>query len=144
MCPSTARSVPHATSANVLQRLTELYRYRALINVLVQRKAAHDGTLRCVIESGGQAVAGINWQSPGFAEIFVHTDAAVRQRGWGISVASAVTQAVLDGGRIPIYLVETENESSRGLAEKLGYVDSGARQVYADVVYLGHPGGQNG
>ncbi len=105
------------------------------------RRWRHDGTPRCAIESSDlRAVAGVNWQSPAFAEIYVHTDAAARQRGWGESVVSAVTQAVLEGGRIPLYLVESDNEPSRALAEKLGYVDTGGRQVYADVVYLGHPG----
>jgi predicted GNAT family acetyltransferase len=102
---------------------------------------AHDGTPRCVISSGDlRSIAGVNWLSPAFAEIYVHTDAAARQRGWGESVVSAVTQAVLESGRTPLYLVEAENDVSRALAEKLGYVDTGARQVYADVVYLGHPG----
>jgi predicted GNAT family acetyltransferase len=86
-------------------------------------------------------VAGVNWQSPAFAELYVHTDATVRQRGWGESVASVVTQAVLASGRTPLYLVESDNDPSRALAQKLGYVDTGARQVYADVVYLGHPVG---
>jgi predicted GNAT family acetyltransferase len=53
-----------------------------------------------------------------------------------------VTQAVLAGGRTPLYLVESDNDPSRELAEKLGYVDTGAQQVYADAVYLGHPESQ--
>ncbi len=119
----------------------EVRRFQPVINVLVRQKTSPDGTPRAVIESGGQqALAGINWQSPAFAEIFVHTDAPVRRLGWGVSVASAVTKAVVDGGRIPIYLVDGDNEASRSLAEQLGYVETGARQVYADVVYLGHPG----
>ncbi|MBN2303375.1 MAG: hypothetical protein JXQ72_02785, partial [Anaerolineae bacterium] len=97
-----------------------------------------DGLPRCVIESGGyKAVAGVNWQSPAFAEIYVHTDPPVRQRGWGSGVASAVTQAVLESSRLPLYLVEQQNDVSRQLADTLGYVDTGARQVYADVVYQG-------
>lgn len=116
-------------------------RFEPVINVLVKQRTSPDGSPRCVIESSGQqALAGINWQSPNFAEIFVHTDAAARQRGWGISVTSALTQVILESGRIPIYLVESENEASRKLAEKLGYVDTGAQQVYADVTYTGHPG----
>ena len=115
-------------------------RFQPEINVLVQQSQAPDGTPRCAIESGGQgAAAGVNWQSPGFAEIYVHTDPGARQRGWGASVAAAVTQAVLAGGRIPVYLVEPDNDASRQLAASLGYVDTGARQVYADAVYVGHP-----
>jgi hypothetical protein len=127
------------------ERLLQIFqldvsRFEPVMNVLVRCRTTTDGTPRCEIESNGlQAVAGVNWQSPAFAEIFVFTEAAARQRGWGISVASAVTQMILDGGRIPIYLVETDNDASRELALNLGFVDTGARQVYADVVYLGHP-----
>jgi hypothetical protein len=118
----------------------DLGRFEHEVNVLVRCEKAHDGTPRCLIGSRDvMAVAGVNWTSPAFAEVYVHTDAPARQRGWGKSVASAVTQAVLAGGRIPIYLVEPENDASRRLAESLGYVDTGARQVYADVVYLGNP-----
>ncbi len=112
-------------------------RFQPVINVLARREAAYDGTPRCVIEAGGaQAVAGLNWQSPSFAEVFVHTDPPLRGRGLGTSVVSGVTQAVLASGRTPLYLVEEDNEPSRRIAEALGYVDTGARQVYADVVYL--------
>lgn len=118
----------------------DLPRFRPVLNVLVQCTTAGDGTPRCEISSNGQqAVAGVNWQSPAFAEIYVQTDAGARQRGWGQSVTSAITQAVVDSGRIPIYLTEADNEASWRLAESLGYADTGARQVYADVIYLGHP-----
>jgi hypothetical protein len=119
----------------------DVRRFQPVINVLARQEKAHDGTPRGVIEGAeGRAVAGVNWQSPAFAELYVHTDPAVRQRGWSASVVSVVTKAVLAGGRTPLYLVESDNELSRALAEKLGYVDTGARQVYADVVYMGHPG----
>ncbi len=118
-------------------------RFAPVINVLVVTKIAPDGTPRAEIHSGGlQAAAGVNWQSPGFAEIYVHTEVEARHRGWGRSVAAACTERVLASGRIPIYLVETENEASVQLAESLGYVDTGARQVFADTVYVGHPGQQ--
>ncbi len=116
-------------------------RFSPVINVLVVNKTAPDGTPRAEIHSGGlQAVSGVNWVSPGFAEIYVHTEAEARQRGWGRSVASACTDRVLAGGRLPLYLVETDNEASIHLAESLSYVDTGARQVFAEAVYLGHPG----
>ncbi len=116
----------------------DLHRFRPVINVLARHETAYDGTPRCVVEAGGaQAVAGLNWQSPTFAEVFVRTDPPLRGRGLGTSVVSGVTQAVLAGGRTPLYLVEESNEPSRRIAEALGYVDTGARQVYADAVYLG-------
>lgn len=118
----------------------EIARFQPEINVLVQCSENGGDHPRCRIESGGyQAVAGLNWQSPAFAEIYVQTDPEVRQRGWGRSVVSAISEVVVRGGRVPIYLVERENVASRKLAESLGYVDTGARQVYADVVYEGHP-----
>jgi len=113
-------------------------RFQPVINVLARHEKAYDGTPRCVIEAGGaQAVAGLNWQSPAFAEVFVHTDPPLRGRGLGTSVVAGVTQAVLASGRTPLYLVEESNEPSRRIAEALGYVDTGARQVYADAVYVG-------
>lgn len=118
----------------------DLARFRPEINVLVQCAQGPDGQPRCRIESGGlQAVAGLNWQSPAFAEVYVQTDPDARQRGWGRSVVAAISELVVRGGRVPIYLVEHDNEASQRLAEGLGYVDTGARQVYADVVYEGHP-----
>lgn len=115
-------------------------RFRPIVNVLVQCEDAPGGLCRCKIGQGDQqAVAGLNWLGPVFAEIYVHTTASARQRGWGQSVAAALTQQVLDLGRTPLYLVEPENLPSWRLAEKLGYVDTGARQVFADVVYQGNP-----
>lgn len=112
--------------------------FRPTMNVLLQRRTAPDGTPYFVIESNDQrAVSGLNWRSPTFAEIYVHTDAPARRQGWGKSVASAMTHAVLDSGRLPLYLVEEDNDVSRRLAESLGYVDTGARQVSADVIYTG-------
>jgi ribosomal protein S18 acetylase RimI-like enzyme len=115
-------------------------RFTLEINVLVVTKTAPDGTPRAEIHSNGlQAVAGVNWQSPHFAEIYVHTEPEARQRGWARSVAAACTERVLSSGRLPTYLVEQSNEASVRLAESLGYVDTGAKQVFADVVYTGHP-----
>jgi hypothetical protein len=128
------------------QRILQIYqldiaRFKPLINILSRMKKSPDGLPRCEINSNDmQSVAGVNWQSPAFAEVYVHTDPAARQKGWGQSVLSGVVRAILDGGRIPIYLVENGNDPSKELAAKVGFVDTGARQVYADVVYLGHPG----
>jgi ribosomal protein S18 acetylase RimI-like enzyme len=115
-------------------------RFTPVINVLVTTKTAPDGSPRAEIHSGGlQAAAGVNWQSPDFAEIYVHTEAEARQRGWGRSVAAVCTERVLASGRRPLYLVEPDNEASVRLAESVGYVDTGARQLIADAIYLGHP-----
>ncbi len=127
------------------ERLLHIYeldvaRFEPVLNVLTRCTAGSNGLPRCTIElNGAQASAGLNWQSPAFSEVYVYTDPSARGRGWGSSVLSAVTQAVIDSGRVPLYLVEHDNEASREMARKLGYVDSGAWQVYADVVYEGHP-----
>ena len=127
------------------QRIFHIYyldskRFRSEVNVLVMENRAPDGQPRFEISAKeGHTVSGLNWQSPGFAEIYVFSDPAVRRRGYGRSVVSACTEHVLRNGRLPLYLVEANNSESIQLAETLGYVDSGARQVYADVVYLGHP-----
>jgi hypothetical protein len=116
-------------------------RFKPEINVLVTLKTAPDGTPRAEIQSNEvRAVAGANWQSPGFVELYVHVDPEARQKGWGRSVAIACAERVLVGGRLPIYLVEPGNEASIRLAESIGFRDTGARQIFADAVYLGHPG----
>jgi hypothetical protein len=116
-------------------------RFKPEINVLVTLKTAPDGTPRATIQSNEvRAVAGANWQSPGFVELYVHVDPEARQKGWGRSVAIACVERVLAGGRLPIYLVEPGNGASIRLAESIGFRDTGARQIFADAVYLGHPG----
>src|SRR5258708_32427799 len=93
------------------ERILSIYaldpsRFKPTINVMVTTKTSADGTSRAEIHSGGlQAASGVNWQSPGFAEIYVHTEAEARQRGWGRSVAAASTERILAGGRTPLYLV---------------------------------------
>jgi RimJ/RimL family protein N-acetyltransferase len=127
------------------ERILQIYvldaaRFKPAINVLVVHKKAQDGTPRVEINSNGlQAAAGVNWQSPGFAEIYVSADPEVRQRGWGAAVVGALCEQVLRSGRIPLYLVEPSNDASVRLARGQGFVDTGARQVIADTVYVGHP-----
>ena len=131
------------------ERILSIYvldpsRFTPEMNVLVQSNTARDGTPRSEIVSGSPresvAVAGVNWQSPGFAELYVQVAPEARQRGWGRSVIAACTGRVLQSGRLPIYLVEPNNEASVKLATSVGYVDTGARQIMADAVYQGHPG----
>ncbi|NJL94228.1 MAG: GNAT family N-acetyltransferase [Anaerolineae bacterium] len=126
------------------QRILRIYtvdptRFRSEMNIMVQLRAAPDGTPRCVVEADGRtlASAGVNWKSPGFAEIYVYTEPEARQRGWGRSVVACLTEALLKAGIRPVYLVENGHEASRELIEKLGYYDSGSRHVYADAVYRG-------
>ncbi|PJF37083.1 MAG: hypothetical protein CUN49_02000 [Candidatus Thermofonsia Clade 1 bacterium] len=118
----------------------DLARFKPEINVLVRLKTAPNGTpIAEISNSGYRAVAGVNWQSSGFAEIYVYVDPEVRGRGWGRSVAMACTAQVRASGRVPLYLVEPSNHESVKLAESIGYRDTGARQIFAEAVYLGHP-----
>jgi GNAT superfamily N-acetyltransferase len=109
-------------------------RFQSVINVLVQRVDTEEGGLRFQIESQGQvmAMAGTNWRSPTFAEIFVYVHPRGRGRGWGRSVVSACTAALLDQRVRPLYTAEEENQASIGIATSLGYMDSGLRQFVAE------------
>ncbi|MBN2471926.1 MAG: GNAT family N-acetyltransferase [Anaerolineae bacterium] len=113
-------------------------------NVMVVERAVPGGPPRFEIHSGElMAVAGLNWQSPGFAELYVYTEPMARKRGWGRSVLSACSEYVLRGGRLPLYLVEADNAESIALAEAVGFVNSGAQQVLVEGIYRGHPAPQN-
>lgn len=128
------------------QRIMQIYianpsRFSPEINVMVRHNTAHDGTPRCEVRQNGDvlSVAGVNWRSPAFAEIYVHTEPIARQKGYGRSVVACITERLLKDGIRPVYLVETDNAPSRELIESLGYTDTGSRQVFADVVYAGNP-----
>jgi len=130
------------------ERILSIYvldpaRFVPEINVMVQLSPTRDGTARAEIMAGlprePVAVAGVNWQSPGFAEVYVQVASEARQRGWGQSVVKATTGRVLQSGRLPVYLVEPINEASVKLASAVGYIDTGARQIMAEAVYQGHP-----
>lgn len=109
-------------------------RHKPLINVLLTTGDDASGGPRCEIRSNGQvgAVAGVNWQSPRFAEIYVYTDPAVRGRGWGKAVVSTLAGRLLEAGRSPLYVVAESNDYSIRLAEAVGFVDTGFRE------YVGH------
>jgi RimJ/RimL family protein N-acetyltransferase len=110
-------------------------RFEPMINVLVKQVASVNELPRFIIETRTEAAvsevvasAGLNWQSPRFAEIAVNTRPSYRRRGWGRSVVAALVQKVLAGGRIPIYVAAEGNEASIRLAEGVGFVDTGARE----------------
>ena len=104
--------------------------FQPVMNVLVQRTGAADGAPRFEIESQGEvmAMSGTNWRSPAFAEVFVYTHPRGRGRGWGRSVVSACTAALLEEKLRPLYIVDEGNEASVRTAEAVGYVDSGLRE----------------
>ena len=119
--------------------LTQIYRldpsqFQPVINVLVQRVATPDGPPRFQIESQGQvmAMAGTNWRSPVFAEVFVYVHPRARGRGWGKSVVSACTAHLLEERLQPLYMMEESNEASTRIAEGLGYRDTGLRHFVGE------------
>lgn len=109
-------------------------RFHRIVNVLIQQVRGPDGTPRFQIESQGKVVAisGTNWRSPTFAEVFVVVDPGSRHRGWGKSVTSACTSALLEDRLQPLYFVAEGNRQSVRIAEELGYVDTGLREVTAE------------
>lgn len=109
----------------------DLRRYSPQINVLVTPSPTASGAPRFVIRSGeGRIVAeaGVNWQSPHFAEVYVQTAPEAQKRGWGKAVLDSCITWVLRTGAVPIYIVAEGNESSLRLAESAGFIDSGARE----------------
>jgi GNAT superfamily N-acetyltransferase len=108
-------------------------RLEPIINVLVTQSTGPNGLPRFIIRNQGDgavaASAGLNWQSPRYAELSVNTDLAYRRQGLGQSVVSAMAQQVLDNGRSPLYLVSEANQASIQLAENVGFRDSGIRKV---------------
>jgi ribosomal protein S18 acetylase RimI-like enzyme len=112
----------------------EMERYQPMVNVLTVTSDDPSGGPRCEIRSRGElgAVAGVNWQSPRFAEVYVYTDPRVRGRGWGKSVVSTLVGLLLNSGRTPLYVVAESNDYSIRLAEAVGFVDTGLRE------YVGH------
>ena len=109
-------------------------RYQPVINVLVQRVTSPEGGVRFQIESQGRiaALSGTNWRSPSFGEVFVYVHPDSRGRGWGKSVVSACTTALLEERVRPLYIVEEGNEASIHIAQSLGYIDTGLREFAAE------------
>ncbi len=114
-------------------------RYRPEINVLVQPARAPDGSPRFVIRSRDEIAseAGVNWRSPHFAEIFVHTQPWARERGWGKAVVASCANTLVQAGVQPLFMVAEGNVTSKHLAEVVGFVDTGSREFAGSGVCLG-------
>jgi hypothetical protein len=102
-----------------------------VINILVVRSTSPEGLARFEIRRGDRllAAAGVNWQSPDWAEIFVRTDPSVRERGHGKSVCAALSRHLLGENRQILYAVEEGEEYSIRLAGSLGFEDTGEREL---------------
>jgi GNAT superfamily N-acetyltransferase len=122
---------------NLIMRL-DPDQYKPDINALVVTRPDPDGQPRAEIVRGDRAmaVAGVNWRSPIFAEIYVRVEPSVRGRGWGVAVVNAVVGELVQRGVIPLYTVQEGNEDSYDLALNVGFVYTGAREVMAEGVLL--------
>ncbi|MFN4292547.1 MAG: GNAT family N-acetyltransferase [Thermoflexales bacterium] len=106
--------------------------FKPVVNILVQTSKTPDGMLRAVIrarDGSNAAEAGTSWISSRYAEVFVRVVEGARGRGLGKSVVSAISAQVLEMGRTPLYVVNPANIASIRLAERLGYHDTGAREL---------------
>jgi ribosomal protein S18 acetylase RimI-like enzyme len=111
-------------------------RFKPEMNVLVVSRADREGNPRAEIRRGPDvvAMAGVNWRSPIFAEVFVNVDAEARGHGWGRSVVRAVVADLLKQGVTPLYSVAEDNDPSYDLALDVGFVDTAAREIVAHAV----------
>jgi ribosomal protein S18 acetylase RimI-like enzyme len=102
-----------------------------LINIFVERAASPGGLPRYEIRKEGRllAAAGVNWQSSGWAEIFVQTDPDARDRSYGKSVCAALCRQLVDEKRQVLYAAEEKNAVSLRLARSLGFEDTGEREI---------------
>jgi len=119
-------------SRNHIYRL-DPKRYRPEVNVMVVSTTDRQGNPRAEIRTGGQAAAsaGVNWRSPIFAEMYTHVLPEFRGRGWGGAVVTSVAGELLKMKVTPLYSAGEENDASQSLAERVGFVDTGAREMMA-------------
>ena len=108
--------------------------HEPILNVLVSRSNSANGLPRYVIRKDGvsAASASVNWQSRNFAEIGVETNPQFRRQGYGRSVVAALNEHLLQQGRTPLYAVSAENTASRQLAESVGFIDTGYREMFLE------------
>ena len=92
-------------------------RQGVIIELHERLTAARDGS--------NAAEAGTGWISSRYAEVYVQVADAVRNRGLGRSVVSAISAQILDLNRTPVYITAQDNVPSQRLAQRLGYADTG-------------------
>ncbi|MCA9917657.1 MAG: GNAT family N-acetyltransferase [Anaerolineales bacterium] len=146
--PSRYAPLLHALFDVQSEEQLSLYQLKAnqfepIINVLVTQDKAPNGLPRFSIRDRENDVVGasatLNWQSPSYAEIGVNTQPGYRRRGWGRSVVAAMANYLLENGRIPLYVVSQTNEASIQLAERVGFSDTGIRELMLQAVLKPRP-----
>jgi ribosomal protein S18 acetylase RimI-like enzyme len=116
--------------------MLDVTRFEPQVNVMVVANPTADGNPRYEVSQNGivYAAAGLNWQSPRFAEIYVYTEPAARGRGWGKAVVMALANDLLKRGLRPLYVVNEHNTASISLATSAGFIDTNAREFSGQVV----------
>ena len=132
--PLLPRFEPYLTLSNpVVNRILRLEpsRFHPEMNTLVVSSTDRTGSPRAEIRAKGEAlaVAGVNWRSPIFAEVFVNVQENRQRRGWGRSLVNAVAAELVKMRVTPLYNAAEGNSASLALAEQVGFVDTGAREV---------------
>jgi hypothetical protein len=114
----------------------DLSRFKYAINVLVVAEEGIEGRPRFVIRSQDEIVAeaGVAWLSPHFAAVYTQATPAAKGRGLGRSVLATGTRWVIRSGRRPLTIVNAEDDPAIALAEAVGYVDTGARELAGAIV----------
>lgn len=104
---------------------------KPVINLLTTVSRTPDGQFRAVIrgrDGAPAAEAGTSWVGARYAEVFVRVREGARGRGLGKSVLSAVCVELAAANRNPLFVTGQDNGPARGLATRLGFVDTGARE----------------
>jgi ribosomal protein S18 acetylase RimI-like enzyme len=119
------------TRQRLLVYLLNPSKFVPVTNIFVRRASSPDGLARFEIRQGDSlaAAAGINWQSPEWAEIFVQTDPQTQERGYGKSVCAALCAHLLEQKRSVLFAVEENNRPSIRLAKSIGFEDSGESEI---------------
>jgi hypothetical protein len=106
--------------------------FKPVMNIMVQTGHTPDGLLRASIparDHTNAAEAGTTWISSKYAEVYVRVAEAVRNRGLGKSVVSAISAQILGKNLIPLYSAALDNVASQHVALGLGYHDTGAWEL---------------
>lgn len=114
----------------------DLSRFDYEVNVLVVAEEGIEDRPRFLIRAQGEIVAeaGVAWLSPHFAGVYAQATPPARERGFGRSVLGACTQWVIRSGRRAVAIVDAQDDAAADLAEGVGYIDTGARQLVGDGV----------
>lgn len=114
----------------------DLSRFEYVVNVLVVAEEGLEGRPRFLVRAQESVVAeaGVTWMSPQFAAVYAQVTPAARERDLGEAVLAACTRWVMRSGRHALAIIGVEDDCGTDLVEKVGYVDTGARELAGDAV----------